>query len=1632
VGAERATSGGGETRLFGERFRLVRLLKRGQGIETWLAEDLVHHGPVVCKTLSASTVPRSVQHRLEHEANVLRELDSRYLTGLLHVGHQDGLLYFAVPYVPGISLERRLQRGPLPLNQAIQIGCCVLSALEDAHGQGVLHRDVKPANVIVADDPGLGEPAAILIDFGLARSGRIDASVRDEPVGSVRYVSPEQAGLLDANVDERSDLYSFGALLFECLAGRPLFNGNSITEVLRQHMTALGPDLRSLGVPVPRALDELLHRLLQKDPRDRYQSAAGALADLRAIGEALAEGRRELSLVLGLHDRRRTLTEPAFVGRGAELAALEGYVERARAGRGGLVLLEAESGGGKTRLLDELAQKSWRSAWVLRGQGVAAEAPTPFQMLSGVAADVLLVAGADGALAGALRTGLDDQREAICAALPELASVLEPATTGTLGPEAFGETRTLAALARLLHALGTASRPALVILDDCQWADDPSLKLLRQWARDGERGHVLVIASFRSEEVGPQHAVRALEAPRVALHPLESGDLRRLVESMAGALPAPAIAAVEELSGGSPFMASAVLRGMVECEALVHTAAGWQIDSAAIADVRSSRRAAAFLVRRVELLPAAVLDLLSTGAVLGREFDLDFAAALVGHSPAQALSAITEARGRHLIWTRHEGARCVFVHDKVREALLGRLPEDARRRLHRQAAVSLENEAGDRAFEIAYHYDAAGDPDRALPHALSAGDRARAQHALEIAEQQYRIAERGAGAAIPAIRLCIAEGLGDVLMLRGRYDEAAAQFERARELASSDLSTAQIEGKLGDLAFKRGDVTKAAQALERGLRRLGRWIPRGPLAALVMCLWEAGVQALHTLFPRLFVGRRPRAGAERELLAIRLHSRLAHVYWFARGKIPCAWTHLRGMNLAERYPPTAELAQAYSEHAPVATMLPWYGRGIAYAQRSLAIRRSLGDVWGQGQSLHFYGVVLYAASRFAESLEKCQEAVKLLGRTGDRWELNTAAWHIAFALYRLGYRDDAVEAARRVHEDGAAIGDAQAMGISLGAWAKASGGRVPRDLVRAALDRQSADVHTTAEVMQAEALRLLGQGEPAQAAAMLEEADRRVRAKGLRQEYVAPVLPWLATALRQEAEAVPPYLPGRRRQLLRRARGTIRRALRIARAYRNNLPHALREAALLQAMSDRPRRARRLLDQSLAVAEAQGARHEHAQTLQARGRLGTLHGWAGAAEDLAAAGRALAAEPETPREDGDAGGEAVTLSLVDRFEQILEKGRRIASALTREAILAAVRDAAATLLRGERCELVEIGDGGGPARESEVPTSVIVQAVTSGKPVLVAEGAAEISESLILAGLRSVLCAPIFVRGRAVSCLYVTHSRVGRLFGEEEERLAQFICTLAGAALENAAGFAQIEEAVRTRDEFLAIASHELKTPLTPLQLQIDDFQRVLRRRGLDDDNITQRLTTMVRQTTRLSKLVENLLDLSRIAAGRLTLQTEEFDFAEMVRDVIKRLAPEADRLGCTLQVEAEQPVRGRWDQLRLEQVVSNLLANAVKYGAEHPIEIEVQPADGAVRLVMRDHGIGMSPQDAARVFERFERAVSVRHYGGLGLGLYITRQIVEAHGGQISVDSALGNGATFTVVLPVDATPGASSTEAA
>ncbi|WP_420821746.1 ATP-binding protein [Pyxidicoccus trucidator] len=231
-------------------------------------------------------------------------------------------------------------------------------------------------------------------------------------------------------------------------------------------------------------------------------------------------------------------------------------------------------------------------------------------------------------------------------------------------------------------------------------------------------------------------------------------------------------------------------------------------------------------------------------------------------------------------------------------------------------------------------------------------------------------------------------------------------------------------------------------------------------------------------------------------------------------------------------------------------------------------------------------------------------------------------------------------------------------------------------------------------------------------------------------------------------------------------------------------------------------------------------------------------------------------------------------------------------------------------------------------------------------------------------------------------------------------------------------------EGVQSRDEFLSIAAHELRTPLTPLKLQLDTLRRSVMAAGIKDPRLLRQLERSDAQVQRLVQLVERLLDVSRVATGRLGLLLEELDLSRLAADVTDRFREEAEGAGCHLEVHTPGPVLGVWDQLRLEQVLSSLLSNAIKYGAGHPIDVSVEGYGELARLSVQDRGIGLAREDTGRIFERFERAVSPRHYGGMGLGLYVAKQIIEAHGGTIVVRSQPGQGSTFTVVLPTHAPP--------
>jgi signal transduction histidine kinase len=253
----------------------------------------------------------------------------------------------------------------------------------------------------------------------------------------------------------------------------------------------------------------------------------------------------------------------------------------------------------------------------------------------------------------------------------------------------------------------------------------------------------------------------------------------------------------------------------------------------------------------------------------------------------------------------------------------------------------------------------------------------------------------------------------------------------------------------------------------------------------------------------------------------------------------------------------------------------------------------------------------------------------------------------------------------------------------------------------------------------------------------------------------------------------------------------------------------------------------------------------------------------------------------------------------------------------------------------------------------------------------------------------------------------VTYSRLRR----REQALRE--AGLLAEARSEAAG-----AAVKARDQFLSVASHELKTPLTALRLQLD---RLVRRSAAEGTGDRALLPVVVRQVDRLAELVESLLDVSRIASGQLAISPEPGDLLAVVRQTVQRYGPLAQRQGSALSVTGtDGPLPGVFDGGRLEQVLSNLIGNAVKFGRGKPIEVGLAGRGSRAQISVRDQGIGVAQEDRVRIFDRFERAAPECEYGGLGLGLWISRRIVEQMGGKIEVESEVGAGTTFTVDLPL------------
>ncbi|MBC7967886.1 MAG: response regulator [Fuerstia sp.] len=1597
----------------------------------------------------SSDTPPAVRMRLEYETARLALLSFDRMTVPLDFEFKDASSRIICPWTPGRTLAEQLASSQLSVATTLSIAEDILIALEDLHQHGLIRRCLLPREIIVEESAG--SVAAFIGGYGplMMLQGLQNAAVAMEVAA---YTSPEALGALDEDVRASSDLYSLGILLFECLTGRVPFAADTVGDLVFHHMTSPVPDPTSINPLIPRHFSDIVLRLLQKHPRDRYQSAAGVLYDLRQIA-SVQEAEFPQCLVLGTMDRRETLIEPAFVGRSRDMALLKSELESVAQGNSRTVLVTAASGLGKSRLMLEVSRVAVSHGFrVFRAQGQNQIGLAPLASLRQILSQCLAVVRQDATLRTHLQSELSEFGRELAAVVPELVTELA-LHVSVERTQDLSDRRIAIALATYFRAIGTPEKPVLILLDDMHWADDLTLTMLECWHLTNSSPTLLIVGTRSSDTAAERLRDNLKWAIKLSLDPLVRADHDQLLGSMTGGIPAQILTTVWEMSAGNPFMASAVLRGLVEGGVLTPSVSGWQVDERQLKNLQMSGEAAEVLKQRLFRLSKESQELLSVGAILGKDFSIEMAADLARIPPKRVLELLIEPRRNCLIWERASGSICSFMHNQIREAVLQTLTPTRRALIHRRAAEYLSRFEPHRVFDIAFHHDASGRSDLARDYAIEAAEMARTSHALESAEQQYRIAMRSFFTRFEEPDFRVLYGLGDVLMLSGRYQEAEPLFERAIQCADSATLRAQVTLKLGELAFKEDRKDRAIELWESALCSLGGTLPSAWMLPL-STVREIAVQTLHSLLPRWFVGRRTTEPSANDRLIWRLHSRLAYAYWFVRSKLHVLHVHFRGMNLAERYKPTAELAQAYSEHAPAMSLIPLSRRGIAYGRRSLQIRTEQNDIWGQGQSLHCLAIALYSAAQFEECVDVGRRSVRILERAGDFWEKHIAQYQVAASLYRLGRFTEAAQLSREAYDSGLAVGDFQVCGNIIEVWARATNGEIPQKILQCELDRPRADVQGQAHVLLAKGIHSISDSRFEDAVQALDQGIEAARNAGISNTYTSPLFAWKATALRGFLENKSRLTRSPRRTIIRQHRRAARKALLMALRFRNELPHALREYAWAHVFKNCNRRAIFLLQKSVQVARLQSAAYEEIQSSLLLHRIRLETGCPGAEKELENAERRYSAfrNEQLPQRMFS------SISLVDRFDSLLESGRRIASAIDPTVIIDTVADAARRLLRCNFCEIIYIDESGQPGVQSEAIRACILTSMKA-MDATAANGSGS--------DFRSLLACPIVVRARVAACLVVCNSEVRDLFGPNELRIARYLTTIAGAALENAEGFRSLqdlnanlerivedrtavvearsaelqetadhlrhvqtqlaaardaaESASRAKSDFLAHMSHEIRTPIGAVlgftELLLNGDAPLLPEQQ-------SHLQRVLSNGNHLHRLLNDLLDLSRIEAGALTIESMECAPYAMFYDILSALQSRAiaRNLKLTLRVANGIPEKLLTDPTRLRQILTNLIGNAIKFTNEGSVSliVETDVAQNQLKVHVQDTGLGINLSAQKDIFEPFKQAdeTVARRFGGTGLGLSISRNLARALGGDIEVSSEPGFGSTFTVTI--------------
>jgi diguanylate cyclase (GGDEF)-like protein len=933
----------------------------GRGADTVVYRVRRHGGEYTLKVLTSTDTHALASVR--REAALLGSVGHPLLPRIFEVGQTNTGPYLILEYIDGYPLSHALRHGRLDEPTVVRLAIDLVEPLAAAHRAGLVHRDVKPDNVIV-EPSGTGR----LIDFGLAARG---GASEDRVAGTLLYCAPEQTGMLKRPIDGRSDLYALGVLLHECVTGQVPYRTKDAGELIRLHATAPVPDVRALCPEVSATFAAIVATLMAKDPDDRYQSGDSLLADLRRLA-----AQPRASFRVATEQRGAPPIGPQLlVGRDQEVVTLANRWLRARDGGGGAVIVEGPAGAGKTRLVRELTNAVASDGDLTLYGKCVPDDPVPLAPLRGAVERHLRTIER---LPGPERERAVEQLRRAAGRGGPLLRTLSPLLADLVQAPEIGEQNRqeqfVNAVAAFLLGLADEFGAAVLHIDDVQWLDEPTRRVLQRVTSRLPVTPLLVIATCR-DDAGSAAALDRFGADmdatldtRVPLGQLEPGAVELLVAEHLGAVRLPG-GQIEELAaraGGNPFTIGEYVRAVLDAGLVTPSWAGWQLDLAGLDRLELSGDAVDLVLQRIDGLGEESRRLLAAGAASGRWFPAELVAAVGDIDARRARALLAEAESRRLVTAAGtDGYR--FLHDRIREALLIGLDAAALRGLHQRIAEVLDAAApGDPRYiyAVARHYalgETARRPQRVYYSGFAAGRLALAEHAPAEAREFLEVAARSVASAgvTPPPDFFLA--LGTSCARSGRFAEAHHHLDQALRGEPDRLGRAEILAQAAMTHNSAWNPDQAFEAVRRGLSELGSPLPRGRFGLTVTTLWSV-VLGLVIGWTKLGFGNAQGRTRER----YRLEAVLCDVATFALSmrmrRTMRAVMSLRALYPINRLGPGREYAQHMAGLGVIADVAGRRKFATRLYDRAATVAADLGDPelvgyveWKRGAGSHLSG-----------------------------------------------------------------------------------------------------------------------------------------------------------------------------------------------------------------------------------------------------------------------------------------------------------------------------------------------------------------------------------------------------------------------------------------------------------------------------------------------------------------------------------------------------------------------------------------------------------------------------------------------------------------------------------------------------